>query len=464
MDNKRIEQAISIINRAIEKGISIRKASTEANFSNTYVKNTKAKVYEAYENDKLDSEIFINFRTAYDRYLESRLIVVKDTTPTKSKETVIVKDLGDIKEIEFISTNTIRTLDGLLKEAKVDTSIWNVKEHSINKWDVTAFKSGLPMTVQNWQVKARLEKNKEKIEYFNFIDSFNEFVKSYKVPVVTYPMIPNTSNNLLEISIFDLHLGKLAWGGETGENYDTKIASERFFYSVHTILERADNFKYDRILFPIGNDFFNSDTILNTTTHGTPQDEDLRWQKTFNVGVKLLVDGINVMKSKGVPVDVMIIPGNHDFERSYYMGSFLEAWFRDDSQVNINNGASPRKYYNYGKVLLGFTHGSEEREDSLPLLMATEDASKPFWSNTLFHEWHIGHQHRKKTTKFTILDKNKVLNEDLGVTIRTLSSLTGTEEWHHKKGFVGQIKAADGFLWNAETGMIGHIPSNFIVK
>jgi hypothetical protein len=109
------------------------------------------------------------------------------------------------------------------------------------------------------------------------------------------------------------------------------------------------------------------------------------------------------------------------------------------------------------------THGSEEKEDSLPLLMATEKESKQHWSETLFHEWHLGHIHRKKTQKYTILDKNKVLAGDLGVTIRYLSSLTGTEEWHHKKGFVGQIKAADAFIWNSELGLIAQLNSNYVI-
>ena len=159
----------------------------------------------------------------------------------------------------------------------------------------------------------------------------------------------------------------------------------------------------------------------------------------------------------------MVIPGNHDFERSYYMGSVLSAWFSQDSTVNINNHASPRKYYRFGNVLLGLTHGSEEKEASLPMLMATDIESKPMWSETKFHEWHLGHIHRKRTVKYEI-NKSRPLNEDLGVTIRYMSSLTGTEEWHHKKGFVGATKAADGFIWNHEHGLMAHLNTNIIIE
>jgi len=146
-----------------------------------------------------------------------------------------------------------------------------------------------------------------------------------------------------------------------------------------------------------------------------------------------------MLKQTGLPVDIVNIPGNHDFERSFYLGKYLSAWFNNDPQVSVDTHASPRKYYRFGNVLLGFTHGSEEKESSLPMIMATDIHSKPMWSETKFHEWHVGHIHRKRNVIYDI-NKTRELNEDLGVTVRYLSSLTGTEEWHHKKGFVVVLK------------------------
>ena len=92
--------------------------------------------------------------------------------------------------------------------------------------------------------------------------------------------------------------------------------------------------------------------------------------------------------------------------------------------------------------------------------MATE--SKEAWGRTTFHEWHLGHFHKKRNIKFAVFDKEQVLNEELGVTVRYLSSLTGTEEWHNKKGYVGTQKAGEAFVWNDKAGMIGHLNANFI--
>jgi len=474
MKKERIEKAIEVINYAIKNQLSVKEASVKCGYSDTYVKNIKALVYDYYENNNLDDDLFTLFNNAYEEYKYYRGFGANDDNITnKEKQSndgkTIITGNGNEIQVEWKTgsnypANHIKTLDKLLEVAEIDLDIWKVKDFVVNKWDVTSWKKENPQTIQNFQVKARLEKDVQTSEVINIEKVFADMAQTYKPPILNVtPKIQKKSeeNNLLEISIFDLHLGKLCWGKETGEDFDVKIASTRFKNAIETLLRHASGFKYNRILFPLGNDFFNSDTILNTTTKGTPVDEDLRWRKTFSLGVKLLIDGINILKQIGVPIDVLIIPGNHDLERSYYMGSYLEAWFNNDPQVNVNNNATLRKYYNFGDVLLGFTHGSEEKESSLPLLMATDVESKPYWSDTKYHEWHLAHIHRKRNIKYSVTDnKERILNEDLGVTVRYLSSLAGTDQWHFSRGFIGSIKAADAFIWNDKLGLQAHLNAN----
>ena len=475
MTKERIEQAVKVIRYAIENNTSLWDASVKCGYAASYVKNTKALVYDCYENNTIEDELFTLFDTAYQEYRGKGNKTDEPILQQKSNsgEQLIFTQDGNKANVEWKSGSNypadhIKTLEQLLAATQVDETIWKVKDYTVNKWDVMAVIDKLPQTFQNYQIKARLERDIEATHERMIGDIFKEMTKNYvpKVfaPKISYLPVKNGENNLLEVTLFDLHIGKLAWGGETGENYDTKIARQRFLTTIEKLIERASGFAYNKILFPVGNDFFNSDTIYNTTTKGTPQDEDLRWQKTFKVGCELLVDAINTLKQTGAPVDVMVIPGNHDFERSYYLGEFLYAWFRNDPTVTVNNGASPRKYYRFGNVLLGFTHGSEEKESSLPMLMTMDIESKPMWSDTLFHEWHLGHIHRKRDVKFTIQDKSRMVNEDLGVTVRYLSSLTGTEEWHHKMGFVGATKAGEAFIWNDILGLVAHLNANLIIE
>ena len=494
MTDQRIKNAIKVIEHAILNGISVKKASSEFGFGNTYVKNVKRELFLEEKENRIENKFLLDdFQNKYQAYLENQ----KKSTEQEENEIVNgestnVNVLDNIMTVEWKGVNDnwydfedapkndsvlddvkfhgypkghIKSLDDLLKKANVDLNEWRVGRYVVNKWDVTAFKSGYPQTWENFQVKATLERDETVSEAKNLAEIFEKLIKNHKPPVITAPILPVNKlkkpieNNLLEINLFDLHIGKLGWAGEVGENYDTKIARARFLDAINNLLKRAEGFEYSRILFPVGNDFFNSDNLFNTTTKGTPQDEDLRWQKTWDMGCELVVDAIEMLKAKNVPIDVVMIPGNHDMERNKYLGTVLNAWFRNDDQVSINNAANPRKYYEFGEVLIGLTHGNEEKENSLPMLMATEQ--KEAWGRTTFHEWHLGHYHKKRNVKYSVLDKAQVLNEELGVIVRYLSSLSGTEEWHFKKGFVGSQKAGEAFIWNDKTGMIGHLNFNF---
>jgi predicted phosphodiesterase len=255
---------------------------------------------------------------------------------------------------------------------------------------------------------------------------------------------------LLELNIFDLHLGKIAWSEETNHEYNLEIASSIFNQCIEEFLDEVSNKNIERIVFPIGNDFFNSDRSFpyNSTTKGTPQEEDARWQKTFRLGRQLLVEAINKLQQIA-PVDVIMIPGNHDFERNFYLGDSLEGWFYNNENVTVDNSANPRKYYKYGEVLIGYTHGNEEKVTDLPLIMANEKPTD--WALSTYREFHLGHLHHKKEIKF------KSTEEYQGVIIRYFNSLSGSDSWHHKKGYIGAKRSAEALLWDPTKGLKNNI-------
>jgi len=474
MPSKNLQTALEILKYADKHKVTITKASNALNVS----EKTARSVRSNYEN-KNDPQ-YTEFIKLYNRVLEnqSKKIItdIQEQVETLSKEyeefdnsllsreeeideeQFSVVDNGKTKELDYRGKTHIRTLDSLIQETNIDLDLWKIDRHIVNKWDTTFLdrSTGDAQISQNFQVKAFLSVKQNAVETFNAIEVYKQLLSEYQpkeYKKVKYE--PLKEKNLLEINIFDLHVGKLCWAGETGENYDVKIASKRFMEALEGLIKRASGSTFERILFPVGNDFFNSDTILNTTTEGTPQDEDLRWQKTFRLGVQLLVAGIDYMRQYA-PVDVVIIPGNHDLTRCFFLGETLSAWYRKDQDVNVDNGAALRKYYKYGKVLIGLTHGNNEKEGSLGQIMAYEN--RKLWSETEFHEWHLGHFHKKKTVKYPILDEN------LGITIRYMASLSGTDAWHFKKGYVGTKKAAEAYLWNAESGFIGQFNVNIAIN
>jgi hypothetical protein len=231
---------------------------------------------------------------------------------------------------------------------------------------------------------------------------------------------------------------------EAGLDSNPELYMARAEEAVNELL--TINYPIERILFPLGNDFFNSNTSENMTAHGTPQRDDVRWQKTYKLAKKSMISLIETM-SQIAPVDVMIIKGNHDEERIFYFGDTIQSWFHKNPNVTVDNRPIGRKYYTFGKVLLGLAHGCYERDIKLDSLMAYEVPK--LWAASQYREWHLGDKHHKKDTL--------ILTDELenGVIIRILRSLASPSVWEYDKGFVGSLKAAEGFLWNNETCLFG---------
>lgn len=251
------------------------------------------------------------------------------------------------------------------------------------------------------------------------------------------PIDRSASGLMLEVPVVDLHLGKLSWKPEVGENYDYKIADKRFMRVINDVAGRAKG-EYEKVLIPIGNDFFNFDTITGTTAKGTPQDNDLRWQKLFVKGVQMLIRGIDVF-STIAPVEVLLVPGNHDKMTSFYAIEYLSAWYKDNPNVTVNTSPAVRKYIEFGKCLIGYTHGDKERT-RLAGNMQVEAAEA--WGRTKYREWHAAHFHSEK------------VKEEHGVILRNLSSVTGTDCWHYESGYVGAIAKNQSFVWDKHKGLV----------
>lgn len=371
------------------------------------------------------------------------MIDVEEEAEKLKTETLTVS--GDKAEIGKITDKRIKTLQDLVKECQIDLNEWQIDRWVCNKWEVGAKNKVKQLIVKPlFQIKVWLSRNKPVIDYTAFKSSVIKDMQKHspKYPKIKYP---KSEPNLLEINLADLHLGKLAWDEETGTNFDLPIAENDFDKTVDKLIIQSQPYNIDRVLFIVGNDFFNVDNSRNTTTNNTPQDEDTRWHKTFNRGRLLIVKQVDKLTAIA-PVDLVIVPGNHDTERAFYLGEALACWYRNCKDVTVDNAPKPRKYYRYGSNLIGYTHGNEEKVLDLPVIMASEVPQ--LWAETKYREWHLGHIHQKKEIKWISTQEHK------GTTIRYMRSLSGTDAWHNKKGYINNVRAGEGFIWNKDNGLI----------
>lgn len=267
----------------------------------------------------------------------------------------------------------------------------------------------------------------------SFTSIKDEFIKDledlssgieFSIPYMVMDKSKKTEPVMVEISVPDFHFGQRSWSEETlGEDWNIRIASMLLDMEVDKLIEMVCR-TYDniaKIVFPIGNDFFNVDSPSNTTTKGTPQDEDENYKKTFTMARRLLTKLIDKM-NEVAPVEIVIVPGNHDEERSFFMGEVLNAWYRNTDYVNIDNKPCAKKYQLYGNTLLGYVHqykGTQLKE--LPFEMATD--VKDLFNQAVFYEWHVGHTHAEKI--ISVRDCK----------IITLPSLAPESNWSSKSGY-----------------------------
>jgi hypothetical protein len=254
--------------------------------------------------------------------------------------------------------------------------------------------------------------------------------------------------HLLEINLCDLHFDRLVWGEESGNNWDMKISADVGIAAVDNLLKLTAPFPVGRILYVCGNDFFTADNPEGTTTAGTPQVVDGRWQKSFRRGIAMQHAVIERLR-KRAPVDVMVVPGNHDNCRTFYLGEVIGAVYAGATDVRVFNSPQIRKYYRWGKTLIAFTHGDRIRLNALPLIMAGEAAKD--WAETTSREIHCGHYHHKKEMNFNSGD------EFGSVRVRILPALTSTDAWHAQMGFTGSLRASEAYLYSKARGYVGHL-------
>jgi hypothetical protein len=247
---------------------------------------------------------------------------------------------------------------------------------------------------------------------------------------------------LIEIPVVDLHVGKQCSKEETGDDYGIEEARTIVNNSIKYFASAGKPFGVTRCLLVFGNDFFNSDNSSNTTYGGTPQDEEKRWNYTFEKGIEIAIDIIDYCASIYNKVEVKIVQGNHDFTRSFYLGCCLIQRYANSNIVSVDNNKSPRKYFSFGNNAICFTHGSEESVSRLPLIFASEEPL--LWAECKFKEIHCGHLHKEKES-LVVCDTENALR------IRTLPSLVGKDAWHKLKGY-NSIRETLAFIWDEDNG------------
>lgn len=375
---------------------------------------------------------------------------------------------GDVGEVTLTDDNP-RTLNELLKACEVDLDIWEVEKHTVNKWEVAMREpattvggrgkdamirtsdsgaqstlwtraSHIPLRVPLYQVKAWLRRKIEASSIQQLLQQFTDNAKKHAPKRFEFVRpIRTKADCCYVLNIQDLHLAKLASRQETGgADWDIRIAEQAFRETIDELIGKVPKDRVEEVIVIIGSDMLQVDNDKSTTTAGTYVDSDTRLAKAFDVAAKMLSDVIEKLASS-FKVHCVVYGGNHDRTVSLFLGRYIEAWFRNHSNVTIDASPRSRKYHGYGKTLLAFDHGDETKHKDLPLAIMRDNQSTI--SKYRFTECLVGHLHTERS-------------EDVkGIIIRVAPALCPPDKWHSSKSFANNMRRSQGLLYQREDGL-----------
>lgn len=221
----------------------------------------------------------------------------------------------------------------------------------------------------------------------------------------------------------DLHVGMLAWGRETKEPFDLKIA-ETLVRDVSSRLADATPKSEQAVILGLG-DFLHIDGYKHETpTNKNPLDADSRYPKILDVGVWLLIFQIDLALTKHRKVLVRILPGNHDPLSALIISKTLRFYYLKEPRVVVDDDPGYYWWWQWGSTLLGATHGDAAKMKELPLIMAADNPKA--WGETKFRSVYTGHIHQQTGLELG------------GVTVESFQSPSARDAWHAKMGYRAQ--------------------------
>ena len=359
-----------------------------------------------------------------------------------------------------VQGQSIKTKEDALAYAGLDSDEWEVKECQVTSWptpmkikqtktvDSKEVSYDQPMKVYNFRVYVKvIPKATPAVQVA--LENLIEEINSEKFSNITPNLMPPEGEHSYVLSLYDHHFGMLAWGKEVGADYDLKIQEKYFVKATEILLSKGMGMACDEIVIPIGNDFFH----INDPSNATPKnknrlDVDGRMAKIFQTGFNSIIQTVSACVQVA-PVKLLWVPGNHDPETSWFLTFALKQAFKNNQYVTVDCSPKPRKVYRYGVTVIMFTHGQDEKETDLPMLLVDE-CGPEMLEGTYEREIHTGHLHQRKER-----ESKRTYNHQ-GTTVRKIGSLCPRDFYGYSKGYLAP-RAAEMFIYNRETGLAGEV-------
>lgn len=208
--------------------------------------------------------------------------------------------------------------------------------------------------------------------------------------------------------ITDFHLGMLAWGEETGADWDISIAEDMLIAAFERMIAASP--PASRAVFAQLGDFLHWDGMEAVTpAHHNILDADTRFAKLVRVAIRVLRRVIGMLLEKYESVTVLCAEGNHDPASSVHLREWLAAFYENEKRITVITRPDPYYCVEHGKTSLFFHHGHKRKPAEVANVFAAK--FRDVFGRTKHSYAHLGHQHHVevKESPLMVVEQHRTL-------------------------------------------------------
>lgn len=194
--------------------------------------------------------------------------------------------------------------------------------------------------------------------------------------------------------VTDLHIGMMAWGVETGEDWDLKIAGRELRARYDELIGDGPIGSSEAVVAFMGDILHQNDGTNETPAHKHKLDVDGRYPKVLRAAAELALHIVGRAAQRHAKVSVYVVPGNHDPEAAVALHLALSMFYRGNDRVTVCGEATGIHYHRFGASLIGIAHGDKISPQRM-LHAMTADRPKD-WGQTKCRRFYSGHRHQAK--------------------------------------------------------------------
>ncbi len=258
-----------------------------------------------------------------------------------------------------------------------------------------------------------MEWTKTKVSEEDRVKNINAVINTLKENIepakpVRAPLRVDNDNLCNQYTLTDYHLGMMAWGEETGADWDMKIAEDVLVGFFEQAMEQSP--KANNAIFAQIGDFLHWDGMdAVTPANKHLLDADTRFTKLVRVAIRTIKRVIKMLLGKYQHVTVIMAEGNHDPASSIWLREVLSSFYEDEPRLTIDTNPDPYYCVTWGKCCLFYHHGHKRSLNNIDTVFVSKFKKEFGQAEHVYG--HTGHLHNLqiKETNLMLIEQHRTL-------------------------------------------------------